>query len=84
VNNHSKRPLWLPGTPTGNVVESASLKVRSNVRDTRCIKGLFARCLQVIESSGPNSRIFHRIKHCVLVQSSTGGAGYKGLRSDEL
>jgi hypothetical protein len=34
----------------------------------RCIKGLFARCLQVTENLTPNSRKSDRIKPCVLIQ----------------
>jgi hypothetical protein len=43
---------------------------RKKVVRRRCIKGLFARGLQVIENSGPNSRRFNRIKPCVLVGRS--------------
>ena len=35
------------------------------------IKGLFARCLQVIEKSMPNSRRFDRIKPCALIRNSS-------------
>jgi hypothetical protein len=34
----------------------------------RRIKGLLARCLQVIENSAPNSQSFGCIKSCVLIQ----------------
>ena len=45
----------------------------------RCIKGLFARLLQMIENARPNSRRFDRIKPCDLIRLQES----RGCRQDD-
>jgi len=65
--DHSKGFPWLFGTPKGDVLKNADPRAQEDVYDAGVSKGLFARCLQVIENSASNSRNLGRIKPCVLI-----------------